>query len=180
MLVFFDMDEYIELSIGAIRFHGFKRSFYIKKLVMERKEFLRSLGAGAAFALIFPCAQGCSKDDDPEGTIKEVPTGVDFTVDLTSAEASNLAQNGGFILKNDVVVVKNLEGEYIAASQICSHQGYDQVRFINQQGGIFFCDVHGSRFEQDGSPLNKVDNNPAKALKVYQIELSGDILRIFE
>ena len=32
---------------------------------MERKEFLRSLGAGAAFAVIFPCVQGCSKDDDP-------------------------------------------------------------------------------------------------------------------
>jgi len=25
---------------------------------MERKEFLRSLGAGAAFALTFPCLQG--------------------------------------------------------------------------------------------------------------------------
>ena len=29
---------------------------------MERKQFLRSLGAGAAFAIVFPCVQGCSKD----------------------------------------------------------------------------------------------------------------------
>ena len=29
---------------------------------MERKTFLRTLGAGAAFALTFPCVQGCSKD----------------------------------------------------------------------------------------------------------------------
>ncbi len=147
---------------------------------MERKEFLRSLGAGAAFALIFPCAQGCSTDEDPVGNIKEVPTGIDFTVDLNSSEAASLSNDGGFILKNDVVVVKNLQGEFIAASQICSHQGYDQVRFVNQEGGIFYCDVHGSRFEQNGTPLNQVDNNPAKALKIYQVELTGDSLRVFE
>ncbi len=147
---------------------------------MERKQFLRSLGAGAAFALLFPCTQGCSKDDEPNGDIKEVPTGVDFTVDLTSPESAPLADNGGYILKNDVVVARNLQGELIAASQICSHQGYDQVRFIEQDGGIFYCDVHGSRFEQDGAPLNQVDNNPAKALKVYRTELSGDVLRVFE
>lgn len=146
---------------------------------MERKEFLRSLGAGAAFALIFPCAQGCSKDE-VAGNIKELPTGVDFTVDLSSGDAANLSNDGGFILKNDVVVVRNLEGVLIAASQICSHQGYDQVRFVSEQGGIFYCDVHGSRFKQDGSPLNQIGNTVAKALKVYQTSLDGDILRVFE
>lgn len=150
---------------------------------MERKQFLRSLGASAAFALTFPCLHGCSVDEgdmELEGEIVEEPTGIDFTVDLTSAEASNLATNGGFILKNLVVVVRNLEGDFIAASQICSHQGYDQVRFATQNDGIFYCDVHGSQFAQDGTPLNQVDNSPAKALKIYNIELTGDILRVFE
>ncbi|AEM69464.1 Rieske (2Fe-2S) iron-sulfur domain protein [Allomuricauda ruestringensis DSM 13258] len=146
---------------------------------MERKEFLRSLGAGAAFALTFPCLQGCSKDD-VNGDIVEEPTGVDFTVDLTSQEAQALASNGGFILKNLVVIVKNLEGEYVAASQVCSHQSYDQVRFVDESGGIFYCDVHGSRFDQDGAPLNQVDSSPARALKVYNTELNGSILRIYE
>ncbi|MEC7264373.1 MAG: Rieske 2Fe-2S domain-containing protein [Bacteroidota bacterium] len=146
---------------------------------MERKEFLRSLGAGAAFALTFPCLQGCSKDE-VKGNIVEEPTGVDFTVDLNSAEAANLASNGGFILKNLVVIAKNLEGEFIAASQVCSHESYDQVRFVNQNGGIFYCDVHGSRFDQDGTPLNQVDSAPAKAIKVYNADLTGSILRIYE
>ena len=146
---------------------------------MERKEFLRSLGAGAAFALAFPCLQGCSKDE-ANGNIVEEPTGVDFTVDLNAAEAANLANNGGFILKNLVVIAKNLEGEFIAASQVCSHESYDQVRFVNQSGGIFYCDVHGSRFDQDGTPLNQVDSSPAKAIKVYNTELNGSILRIYE
>lgn len=147
---------------------------------MERKQFLRTLGAGAAFALTFPCLNGCSKDENEVGNIVEEPTGVDFTIDLTSSEAANLATNGGFILKNLVVVVKNLEGEYIAASQVCSHEAYDQVRFVNQDGGIFYCDVHGSRFGQNGTPLNQIDGNPAKVLKVYNVELSGDMLRVFE
>jgi len=47
---------------------------------MERKQFLKSLGAGAAFALTFPCVQSCSK----EGIVVDEPTGVDFTIDLTS------------------------------------------------------------------------------------------------
>lgn len=146
---------------------------------MERKEFLKSLGAGAAFALTFPCVHGCSKDE-VTGTIVEEPTGVDFTIDLTSSEADKLATNGGFILKNLVVVAKNLEGDFVAASQVCSHQSYDQVRFVNQDGGIFYCDVHGSRFDQDGTPLNQVDSNPAKAIKVYNTELDGTTLRVFE
>ena len=147
---------------------------------MERKQFLKTLGAGAAFALAFPCVHGCSKDENPNGTIVEEPTGVDFMIDLNSSEASNLATNGGFILKNLVVVARNLEGELIAASQVCSHEAYDQVRFVDQDGGIFYCDVHGSRFEQDGTPLNQVDGNPARILKVYNIELTGDVLRVFE
>ena len=146
---------------------------------MERKEFLRSLGAGAAFALIFPCAQGCSQDEIV-GDVKEIPAGIDFTIDLSSSEAEPLLNEGGFVLKNDVVIARNLEGALIAASQICSHQGYDQVRFVSNAGGIFYCDVHGSRFEQDGSPLNQVDGNPARALKVYKTAVDGNLLRIFE
>lgn len=147
---------------------------------MERKQFLKSLGAGAAFALTFPCIHGCSSDDSIDGTIVEEPSEVDFTIDLNSSEASILSANGGFILKNLVVIARNLEGDLIAASQVCSHEAYDQVRFVSQDGGIFYCDVHGSRFEQNGTPLNQVDGNPAKVLKVYNTELNGDMLRVFE
>ncbi|WP_396635206.1 ubiquinol-cytochrome c reductase iron-sulfur subunit [Maribacter sp. R86514] len=147
---------------------------------MERKKFLRTLGAGAAFAITFPCLGSCSKDSEEEGDIVAQPTNIDFTIDLTSDEASNLAENGGFILKNLVVVVKNLEGEFVAATQICSHEQYDQVRFVNQDGGIFYCDVHGSKFSQTGTPLNEIPNSTSKALKIYNTSLEGSILRVFE
>lgn len=143
---------------------------------MERKDFLRSLGAGAAFALTFPCINGCSSDDGDTDMIP-VPTGVDFTIDLNSQEGAGLQNNGDFILKNDVVVVKNLEGNFIAASQICSHQQTDQVRFFEDNGGIFRCSTHGSVFDQNGTPLNTITNNP---LKIFNTELNGNILRVFE
>lgn len=109
-----------------------------------------------------------------------MPTGVDFTLDLDAPENAALANNGGYVLKDLVVVAKNLEGEYVAASQVCSHEGYDEVRFYDVDGGIFYCDVHGSRFEQDGTPLNQVDSAEAKPLKIFQTELSGNLLRVFE
>jgi Rieske Fe-S protein len=146
---------------------------------MERKTFLRTLGAGAAFALTFPCVQGCSKDE-ANGNVVEQPTGIDFTIDLTSAEGAQLAQNGGFILKNLVVVARNLEGDFVAATQVCSHEQYDQVRFVPQDGGIFYCDVHGSRFAQDGTPLNTVPNSTPRPIKIYNTELNGNLLRVFE
>lgn len=143
---------------------------------MERKQFLRTLGAGAAFAITFPCLGGCSKDS-VQGEITAQPKNVDFTIDLDSTEAANLQTNGGFILKNLVVVVKNLQGEFVAATQICSHEQYDQVRFVNQDGGIFYCDVHGSRFSQTGAPLNNVTS---RSLKVYNTSVDGSTLRVFE
>ncbi|OWW25144.1 (2Fe-2S)-binding protein [Zobellia sp. OII3] len=149
---------------------------------MERKQFLKSLGASAAFAIAFPCLHACSTDsEDEDGGNVPVPTGVDFTIDLSAPENAKLAEKGGFVLKNLVVVVQNLEGEYVAASQVCSHEGYEQVRFADVDGGIFYCDVHGSRFEQDGTPIyEKVEGVTSKPLKIFKTELNDNMLRVFE
>lgn len=142
---------------------------------MERKEFLRTLGAGAAFALTFPCVQGCTKGPDLER--QPIPSGVDFTIDLGGPDGQALQNPGDFILRNFVVVVRNLEGNFVAASQVCSHQQTDEVRFVSAQGGIFQCATHGSQFAQNGTPLNAVTGNP---LKIFRTSLSGNQLRVFE
>ena len=141
---------------------------------MERKEFLKSLGASAAFAVAFPCLHACSSESGPED---DAPTGIDFTIDLSAPAAAPLQNNGGFILQNLVVVARNLEGNFVAASQVCSHQQTEEVRFVSDDGGSFFCSTHGSRFNQQGTPLNTVTNNP---LKIYSTELNGDLLRVFD
>lgn len=152
---------------------------------MERKEFLRTLGTGAAFALTFPCLHGCSSESTGDLDKNPLPTGVDFSIDLNSPETARLANIGGFILAKskqtlkytDIVVAKNLEGNYVAASQICSHEQTDQVRFYSDKGGIFSCSTHGSEFNQNGIPINQVTNNP---LKIFKTQLKDTILRIFE
>ncbi|TAI49474.1 ubiquinol-cytochrome c reductase iron-sulfur subunit [Flagellimonas allohymeniacidonis] len=151
---------------------------------MERKDFLKSLGAGAAFALTFPCLHGCSSDSEDLEQFPE-PDGVDFTIDLTSPEAAPLASNGGFILAKsnqdftytDIVVARNLEGDIVAASQICSHQQTEGVRFLSEDGGIFRCSTHGARFSQAGTPLNSITDNP---LRIFNTEVNGDTVRVFE
>lgn len=151
---------------------------------MERKEFLQSLGAGAAFALMFPCVNGCSKGEDLETF--PVSEGVDFTIDLDSSEAAPLQNNGGYIAVKsnpeltylDIVVARNLEGELIAASKICSHQGTEEIRFITEDGGVFHCSTHQSRFAQDGTSLNL--NTTSNPLKIFNTELNGNMLRVFE
>ena len=143
---------------------------------MERKAFLRSLGAGAAFALTFPCLQGCSSDASGAEE-EEIPTGVDFSIDLSGPDGADLANNGDFIIRNEVVVARNLEGNFVAASRICSHEQNPGVSFVSEQGGIFECYVHGSQFSQDGTPLNTVTRNP---LKIFRTSQDGDLLRIYE
>ncbi|MBC2839877.1 ubiquinol-cytochrome c reductase iron-sulfur subunit [Robiginitalea sp. SC105] len=142
---------------------------------MERKEFLRTLGAGAAFAVVFPCVQGCTKGPDLQ--TEPIPTGVDFTIDLSGPDGDALANNGDFIVRDFVVIARNLSGVFVAASRVCSHQQTPEVSFVASQGGIFQCSTHGSQFAQDGTPINNITTNP---LKIFQTELNGDLLRIFE
>ena len=98
-------------------------------------------------------------------------------MDLDSQEGAQLQNNGGFILKEFVVVAKNLEEQYVAASQICSHQQTEEVRFITEDGGIYRCATHGARFDQEGTPLNSITSNP---LKNFRIELNGSLLQFIE
>ncbi|NNL08854.1 MAG: Rieske 2Fe-2S domain-containing protein, partial [Croceitalea sp.] len=97
-----------------------------------------------------------------------------------------LANNGGFIsIKSDpdltyldIVVARNLEGDLVAASKICSHQQTEEVIFRDIEGGVFFCTTHSSKFAQDGTSLNlDTTSNP---LKIFNTALTGDFLRIFE
>lgn len=152
---------------------------------MERKEFLRSLGASAAFAVLFPCVHGCSKQENEEPTFKE-PEGVDFTFDLESTQAAPLSENGGWVaLKSDnnlnyfdVILARNLEGNLVAASKICSHQGTEEITFSSVDGGVFFCTSHSSKFAQDGTSLNL--NTTSNPLKIFQVAVTSNLVRIFE
>lgn len=136
---------------------------------MDRKEFLSKLGIGAAFALTVPCIVGCGEGSEGGGAMLDV----DFTVDLNEFES--LRTPGSFIIKNEVVVANNLDGEYIAATLTCSHEQFKQVKY-DKFADNWQCTAHGARFAQNGEGLNA---NGAGGLTTYRVTQDGDTLRIF-
>ncbi len=132
---------------------------------MTRKEFLNQVGVGAALVMTGMCFQQCSRE--PSGT-------VDLTLDLTDPENANLAQDGGFVVVEEVVIARTSTGDYVAATQICSHQGFKKVSFNGDDE--FQCSVHGARFDLQGDGLNA---NGSGGLTIYNTELTGDTLRVF-
>ena len=99
---------------------------------MNRKDFLKSIGAGAAFAITFSCLGGCTNDNGDifleEIALEPDPvTGVLLKIDLTDASSSPLKNNGGYLIKNNILVAKDLSGNYVSATVRCSHEPRNKV-----------------------------------------------------
>ena len=136
---------------------------------MERREFLEKLGIGAAFVLTSSCLGSCTKTDNaPTGT-------VDFTLDLSASANAALNTNGGFIISNKVVVARDTSGNYVAATQICSHEGEVKVSY-SKASNNYTCSAHGATFDLLGKGTN---SNGSKGLTIYKTSLSGTSLRVF-
>ena len=132
---------------------------------MERRDFLAQLGIGAAFVLTASCLNSCSKSSAP----------VDFTLNLTDAANANLNANGGYIVTNGVVVAKTISGSYVAATVVCTHEGFSKV-YYNKQADNFTCAEHGAQFSLTGTGLNQ---NGSGGLTVYKTTLTGTSLRVY-
>jgi cytochrome b6-f complex iron-sulfur subunit len=138
---------------------------------MERRDFLEKIGIGAAFVLTSSCFGACSKTDyAPTGT-------VDFTLDLSLAENATLNTNGGFVIVSGskVVVARDTAGNYVAATQICSHEGRVQVSY-NKASNNYVCSAHGATFSLTGAGTN---SNGSGGLTIYKTTLTGTKLRVF-
>ncbi len=139
---------------------------------MKRKEFISSLGAAAAFALLTSCLGGCSKNDGASPS-----TNVDFTLDLNDSNNAALKTNGGYVIANNCVIAKDTNGNYVAVTRVCSHEGQPQVTF-NKSSNSFYCTAHGAQFSTLGKGLNSAGSN---GLTVYKTSLdsANNKLRIY-
>jgi len=137
---------------------------------MERKEFLSLMGFGTATIILSGCLEGCKK----EGSIEAAPTNVDFTLDLSASSNSALNRNGGYIYSNGIIVARTLNGEYIAMSKACTHEGTAVV--FESTNNRFYCNNHGATFSTSGT----VTGGPARnSLTKYNTSLSGTSLRVY-
>ena len=146
------------------------RPLSVNLSIMDRKEFLSQVGAGAAALLVPACLgglSGCSSSP----TVPAPPTNVDFTLDVSSGA---LATKGGFLATQGLVVAYTNSGTYIAVSAACTHEG-TTIQFIGSANN-FRCPNHGSTYSTTGA----VTLGPAsKALATYNTALNGTSLRVF-
>lgn len=131
---------------------------------MERRLFLEKIGIGAAFVLTTSCLQSCKKD---------TAVAADFTIDLSATANAALKTNGGYIVNSGVVVARDNGGNYVAATQTCTHEGRVQITLSSNE---WYCTAHGARFSLTGSGLNA---NGSKGLTIYKTSLSGTSLRVY-
>ncbi len=138
---------------------------------INRLEFLKKLGFGGTALMAVYCS-GCSIN----GNVNPTPSGnVDFTLDLTSSANAALNTNGGFVITNRIVVAKTTTGEYVAVTQICSHEGQINVTYV-KSSNIFYCSAHGAEYNTAGKGLNSEGRN---GLTTYKTALTGSSLRIY-
>ena len=140
---------------------------------MERRAFLESLGLGAAFVLTATCLHSCSTSSSTNG-ITPTPGGTDITLDLSQSANAALKTNGGYIVTNGVVVARDTSGNYVAATQTCSHQG-NQAVYYDASSNSYKCTVHGAQFSLAGTGLNA---NGSGGLTIFKATLSGNSLHI--
>ncbi|MHA8052760.1 QcrA and Rieske domain-containing protein [Aquirufa sp. Wall-65K1] len=150
---------------------------------LSRNEFLKSLGfKGASLMAVYCAASGlssCSKEENvsPSSSSTTKPgtpaTGVDFTLDLTKTDYSKLNNPEGFVIANQIVIVRVNTTTFAAVTQVCSHEGNAAISYAN---GGFSCSVHGAKFDINGKGLNA---EGARGLTTYKTALTGTNLRVY-
>ena len=151
---------------------------------MDRRHFLESIGIGAAFALTATCLQSCKHEfiapattgstNNNTGTTT-TNTAASFTINLDDPANASLKSNGGYIVVKGIVIAKDLNGNYVAVTQVCSHANRAQIVFSS--ANEFYCNAHGARFTTAGVGLNSAGRG---GLQTYKTVLEGTaILRVF-
>ncbi len=134
---------------------------------MERKDFFKIIIASVAAGSMISYLEGCKKSNSG----LDAPS-VDFTLDISQSANSTLQNSGGSLVSNQVIIINN-GGNYVALSDICTHQGcsvgYDSSRQkIN-------CPCHGASFNLSGAVLG---GPTSSSLKQYTVSKNGNILHI--
>ena len=142
---------------------------------MERKAFFTAIGISAGMLFLAPALNSCSKSMDTNSPGNGNNNSVDFSLDLTSPTYAALNNNGGSVVKDNIIIARTSAGAFVALTSICTHQQYNPIAF-ESAANRFHCPNHGSNFATDGSVLN----GPAlTALKKYNTQLTGNSLRVY-
>ena len=96
---------------------------------MNRQEFFQKLGLSTGAMMAVYCLGGISGCSSSEDSIDPAAGDEDFTLDLNASANEALNQVGGFVIANRVVVARTADTIFAAVTQVCSHQGRQQVTY---------------------------------------------------
>lgn len=133
---------------------------------ISRNNFLKKMGFSGAALFALYTLDSCSNQSS-----SVTPAGTTITIDLTATANAKLKTAGGYIINNGVVIA-NYNGNYIAATLTCSHEGEKQITFKSNE---WYCTAHGARYSPTGTGLNSEGRN---GLTTYKTSLSGNTLTI--
>lgn len=133
---------------------------------MKRRKFCRNFTYSGSLLITAPLLFNSCCDDLPEDEDGN-------TVDLNDPAYAALKSVGGFVYKDNIIIIHYTETEYLALSKVCTHQGCDVS--YNPSGSYLPCPCHGSVFSISGEVLNAPATVP---LKKYNVNQDGDILTI--
>jgi nitrite reductase/ring-hydroxylating ferredoxin subunit len=86
-----------------------------------------------------------------------------------------LNKTGGFLIRDNVLVAKTIQRDFVAATVICSHEQQRKMLYDDDKNQ-FHCTAHDARFDATGKGLN---NNGKRNLTIYNTQLNGNDLRVF-
>ena len=133
---------------------------------MERRKFCRNFTYSGSLLITAPVLFNACCDDLPEDNNSN-------TIDLNDPAYAALKTVGGFTYKDNLIIIRFSETEYLALSKVCTHQGCDVS--YNSSGNYLPCPCHGSIFSTSGAVLNDPATIP---LKKYDVNQDGNILTI--
>jgi Rieske Fe-S protein len=126
---------------------------------VKRREFVACTGCAAAAALA-GCGGGGSSPGSPSAPATPPPITGETRVPLmavgeTVPASANLV--GG--LQTPLAVTRVSQGEVIAVSRVCTHEGCT-VNLPSSAGATMDCPCHGSRFRTSGQVVNGPASRP--------------------
>ena len=140
---------------------------------MKRREALSKIVLGGTTVFLLPVSlSSCEKNDPDQDNNNNNNTNGDLTIDLSQSAYSDLNDDGGYVITNNIIII-NSGGTFIALSSVCTHSGCT-VGYSSASDNII-CDCHNSVFSTSGSVLQGPAGSP---LKKYNVSREGDILTI--
>jgi nitrite reductase/ring-hydroxylating ferredoxin subunit len=174
---------------------NFENYLYNKKLMKNRRDFLKTTCPTVAFAIFgVTLLQACSASEDPmyeistgnnntpvnNNTAGLTVNGNNFSIDLANSNFSKLAPVGGWLnlTSAGLLLLRVNENTIRAFDNCCPHQGTKTQWSYNSN--VFNCANHGNNFGIDSNTKNCDSGATSGDLKSFSASISGETLTVIK